>query len=234
MQEELIVELGSRSYPICFFHDAPDAFIERLRTDLYQHSQVFLCIDKEVSGDLADKIKGLAPDDNIHVFSHHGEPLKSLNELGNIIDWLAERKGDRNYAVVAIGGGVVGDLVGFAAASYLRGIDFYQIPSTLLAMVDSSVGGKTGINITAGKNLVGAFYQPKAVYINTAFLKSLPEREFYAGMAEVIKYGMLADADLFNRLVEDTTLTPNSEDLPAIVRRCCEIKTSIVSADETE
>jgi len=234
MQEELIVELGSRSYPICFFHGARDAFCERVKTDLYKHSQIFLFIDREIPGDVLDGLTVLTADDNIHVFPQHGEPLKSLNDLGVLLDWLAERKGDRHVAVVAVGGGVVGDLVGFAAATYLRGVEYYQIPTTLLAMVDSSVGGKTGINIKAGKNLVGAFCQPKSVYIDTGFLKSLPEREFAAGMAEVIKYGMLADADLFLRLVEGAKLTPAGDDLPAIIRRCCEIKAGIVSSDETE
>jgi 3-dehydroquinate synthase len=116
----------------------------------------------------------------------------------------------------------------------LRGIDFYQIPSTLLSIVDSSVGGKTGINLPEGKNLVGAFCQPKAVYIDTALLQTLPPREFAAGMAEVIKYGMLADLELFNDLVALKGLNANSPELSAIVRRCCAIKAQIVADDEKE
>jgi 3-dehydroquinate synthase len=116
----------------------------------------------------------------------------------------------------------------------LRGIDFYQIPSTLLSIVDSSVGGKTGINLPEGKNLVGAFWQPKAVYIDTALLQTLPPREFAAGMAEVIKYGMLADLELFNDLVALKGLNANSPELSAIVRRCCAIKAQIVADDEKE
>ena len=129
---------------------------------------------------------------------------------------------------------MIGDLAGYVAASYLRGIDFYQIPSTLLSMVDSSVGGKTGINLPEGKNLVGAFWQPKAVYIDTALLQTLSPREFAAGMAEVIKYGMLADLELFNDLVALKGLNANSAELPAIVRGCCAIKAQIVADDEKE
>jgi 3-dehydroquinate synthase len=133
----------------------------------------------------------------------------------------------------AVGGGVIGDLGGFAAATYLRGIDFYQIPTTLLAMVDSSVGGKTGINITAGKNLVGAFHQPRGVFISTDLLATLPAREFAAGMAEIIKYGILGDAELFKHL-EATPLTASDARLADVIRRCCALKARIVEADERE
>ncbi len=162
-----------------------------------------------------------------------GEGTKCVRELGRVWDFLAEHRLDRGSLLVALGGGVIGDLVGFAAASYLRGIPFVQIPTTLLAMVDSSVGGKTGINLDAGKNLVGAFHQPHAVYIDTALLATLPPREFAAGMAEIIKYGLLGDAELFARL-EREPLTLHSPDLAAVVRRCCAIKAGIVEADERE
>jgi 3-dehydroquinate synthase len=151
-----------------------------------------------------------------------------------LYDWLAASNIDRSGALFALGGGVIGDLVGFAAASYLRGIDFYQVPTTLLAMVDSSVGGKTGINIAAGKNLVGAFYQPKAVYVDTGVLASLPEREFSAGMAEVIKYGMLYDEALYAHLRGSERMRYDHEALPGVIRRCCEIKAAIVRTDEKE
>jgi 3-dehydroquinate synthase len=162
-----------------------------------------------------------------------GETAKSVAGIGRAWDFLAENKVDRGGAVFAVGGGVIGDLGGFAAASWLRGIDYYQVPTTLLAMVDSSVGGKTGINITAGKNLVGAFHQPRGVFISTRLLTTLPAREFAAGMAEVIKYGLLGDPALFAQL-EATPLTVSSEALPAVIRRCCEIKARIVEADERE
>lgn len=162
-----------------------------------------------------------------------GEQTKSLVSLGRVLDFLAEHRVDRGGVLWVIGGGVIGDLGGFAAASYLRGIQFVQVPTTLLAMVDSSVGGKTGINLTAGKNLAGAFHHPRAVFILPEFLRTLPGREFAAGMAEVIKYGLLGDAALLARL-EAVTLTPQGAGLLPVIRRCCEMKAAIVQADERE
>jgi 3-dehydroquinate synthase len=150
-----------------------------------------------------------------------------------VLDFLAANKIDRRAVLVAVGGGVIGDLAGFAAAVYLRGIDFVQVPTTLLSMVDSSVGGKTGLNLAAGKNLVGAFHQPKVVFVATEMLATLPLREFAAGMAEVIKTGLLGDAELF-ALLERSPLTMDSPDLAGVVRRCCELKARIVEADERE
>lgn len=164
-----------------------------------------------------------------------GEGSKCFEQLEACGDFLAENRIDRSGALFAMGGGVTGDLAGFAAASYLRGIDFYQIPTTLLAMVDSSVGGKTGINLKSGKNLVGAFHQPQAVFADMDVLQSLPPREFSAGMAEVIKHGMLADADLFERLENlAEPLHPAHAELAEIVRRNCEIKAGVVQADTKE
>lgn len=162
-----------------------------------------------------------------------GEEAKSLDQLGRVLDFLAANRVDRSGVLFVVGGGVIGDLGGFAAACYLRGIDFVQVPTTLLAMVDSSVGGKTGINIEAGKNLVGAFHQPRAVFIGTDLLATLPPREFAAGMAEVIKYGLLADEVLFAEL-ERAPLTLHSSALSRVVRRCCELKAAVVEADERE
>jgi 3-dehydroquinate synthase len=162
-----------------------------------------------------------------------GENAKSLVGYGAVLDFLAMQKVDRRGVLFVVGGGVIGDLGGFAAATWLRGIEFYQVPTTLLSMVDSSVGGKTGINITAGKNLVGAFHQPRGVFIATNLLRTLPAREFAAGMAEVIKYGLLGDAELFADL-ERTPLTVDSPALASVVRRCCAAKARIVEADEFE
>ena len=129
----------------------------------------------------------------------------------------------------------MGDLAGFAAASFLRGISFHQVPTTLLAMVDSSVGGKTGINLEAGKNLIGAFHQPEAVWADLELLSTLPPREFSAGMAEVVKYGMLGDRDFFHLLTNrETPFSPTSDDLPELIYRCCAIKARIVQEDERE
>ena len=163
-----------------------------------------------------------------------GEKSKSLKCLGMVYDFLCKSRIDRNGCLFAVGGGVTGDLGGFAAATYLRGIGFYQVPTTLLAMVDSSVGGKTGINLEAGKNLAGAFYQPREVYIDTALLETLPAREFAAGMAEVIKYGMLSDSALFDTIEASELLHAGHSQLPGVIHNCCAIKAAIVKADETE
>ena len=163
-----------------------------------------------------------------------GEGAKSLECLGKVYDFLCESRIDRTGGLFAVGGGVIGDLGGFAAATYLRGIELYQVPTTLLAMVDSSVGGKTGINLASGKNLAGAFYQPKGVYIDTSLLQTLPVREFAAGMAEVIKYGMLANCALFETIESVDRLSADHPQLPEIIYDCCAIKAAIVKADETE
>jgi len=162
-----------------------------------------------------------------------GEGTKSVSELARAWDFLGAQRVDRGGVIFAVGGGVIGDLAGFAAASWQRGISFYQVPTTLLAMVDSSVGGKTGINIAAGKNLVGAFHQPRAVFVSTGLLQTLPPREFAAGMAEVIKYGLLGDLGLFEQLGVEP-LRVGSSGLGPVIRRCCEIKAGIVRADERE
>ena len=164
-----------------------------------------------------------------------GEPTKCLESLKCVYDFLAAHSLERDSCIIAFGGGVIGDLVGFAAATYLRGIAFYQVPTTLLAAVDSSVGGKTGINLDTGKNMVGAFHQPDAVFTDVTLLETLPPREFNAGMSEVIKYGLLGDAKLFEQLESlDTPLHPLHPNLPQVIRTCCALKAAIVQADERE
>jgi 3-dehydroquinate synthase len=165
-----------------------------------------------------------------------GEKSKSLKQVGECYDALAKHRLERKSFVVALGGGVVGDLAGFVAASYLRGVPFVQVPTTLLAQVDSSVGGKTGINLKAGKNLVGAFYQPRLVLCDLSALATLPPREFAAGMAEVIKYGIIYDATLFKQLEKsmEALMKRDEKLLAKVVARCCEIKAEVVSQDETE
>src|SRR5688572_22935059 len=165
-----------------------------------------------------------------------GEKSKSLRFVQDCYDQLAAHRLERKSFIVALGGGVVGDLAGFVAATYLRGIPFVQIPTTLLAQVDSSVGGKVGVNLPAGKNLVGAFYQPRLVLCDLDTLDSLPEREFRAGLAEVIKYGIICDPKLFASLEKDLNklLKLNPKALGEIIARCCEIKADVVSQDETE
>ena len=165
-----------------------------------------------------------------------GETAKSLKTVQTCYDLLAAHQLERKSFIVALGGGVVGDLAGFVAATYLRGIAFVQVPTTLLAQVDSSVGGKVGVNLKAGKNLVGAFYQPRLVLCDLDTMRTLPDREFRAGFAEVIKYGIIYDARLFAQLERDLPklLRREPQTLAAVVARCCKIKADVVGQDETE
>jgi len=165
-----------------------------------------------------------------------GETAKSVKVVEQCYDALAKHRLERKSFIVALGGGVVGDLAGFVAATYLRGIAFVQVPTTLLAQVDSSVGGKVGVNLKSGKNLVGAFHQPRLVLCDIDALRSLPLREFRAGLAEVIKYGIIYDAALFERLERDLTklLKREPATLTEVIARCCEIKADVVGQDETE
>lgn len=164
-----------------------------------------------------------------HVFQA-GEQSKNLNTVAEMYNTLAEFKMTRKDIIIALGGGVTGDMAGFAAATYLRGIDFIQIPTSLLAQVDSSVGGKTGVDVVQGKNLVGAFYQPKAVLIDPNTLNTLPDKFICDGMAEVIKYGCIKDRAFFDELAKGTALD-NIED---VIERCVTIKRDVVSRDEKE
>jgi 3-dehydroquinate synthase len=165
-----------------------------------------------------------------------GEQTKSLAAASVLYDRLVEMQADRQTTVIAVGGGVVGDLAGFAAATYARGIPFVQVPTTLLAQVDSSVGGKVGINHSLGKNLIGAFYQPFGVFIDTTVLRTLPARDYRSGLAEVIKYGMILDAPFFEYL-EAHGGELNERDpgvLRHVVARCCRLKADVVEQDEFE
>ncbi len=165
-----------------------------------------------------------------------GEKSKRLAVVEDCHDQLAAHRLERKSFIVALGGGVVGDLAGFVAATYLRGIPFVQVPTTLLAQVDSSVGGKTGVNLKAGKNLVGAFYQPQLVLCDLDTLKTLPKREYVSGLAEVVKYGVICDPILFAQLERSLPklLQRDVPTLRSVVARCCEIKADVVGQDETE
>jgi 3-dehydroquinate synthase len=166
-----------------------------------------------------------------------GEQTKCGDRVFELYSECIKAGLDRKSFIVALGGGVIGDLAGYVAATYLRGIPFVQVPTSLLAMVDSSVGGKTGINIPEGKNLVGAFYQPQLVLADLDTLKTLPPREYAAGLAEVVKYGIIYDAPFFQMLEENIAQLPdvgNSDLLARVVGRCCEIKADVVAQDERE
>ena len=230
----LNVGLGDRSYPIYIGRNLGSLIHQTSSQYLTQNKKVVAVVDsglREKNSSFAHKFIHSVPTLNLP----SGETTKSIDFLSNIWDFLACEGVDRSGILFALGGGVTGDLAGFAAASYLRGIDFYQVPTTLLAMVDSSVGGKTGINLKAGKNLVGAFHQPQAVFIDLECLKSLPKREFSAGMAEVIKYGLLGNETLFKKLVSfSSPLHSESEELPEIIETCCVDKAKIVEVDERE
>jgi 3-dehydroquinate synthase len=174
--------------------------------------------------------------DSVLITFSAGETAKSLKSVQACYDQLAAHRLERKSFILALGGGVVGDLAGFVAATYLRGIAFVQVPTTLLAHVDSSVGGKVGVNLKAGKNLVGAFHQPRLVLCDLDTLRTLPAREFRAGLAEVIKYGIIYDAKLFARLERDLPklLKRELKTLAEVIARCCEIKADVVGQDETE
>jgi 3-dehydroquinate synthase len=172
---------------------------------------------------------------NVHVFDD-AETKKSMRTVELLCRTLTRAGADRKSLIVAVGGGVVGDVAGFVAATYLRGVALIHVPTTLVAQVDSSIGGKTGVNLLEGKNLVGAFYPPRLVLIDTDLLKTLPERQFRSGMAEVIKYGVIADAELFAYLEQniEKLLRKDRDALEYVIPRCVEIKADVVSRDERE
>lgn len=180
--------------------------------------------------------KGLLGIPHDIVILRDGEEYKTLDSFKQIIDVLAEKQHHRDTTIIALGGGVVGDIAGFAAASYHRGVPFIQIPSTLLAQVDSSIGGKTGLNHPMGKNLIGAFHPPKAVFIDTETLTTLPDREFRAGLSEIIKVALIKNADFFAWLLEnkEALVTRHKEAIAIAIHRACSIKANIVAEDERE
>ncbi|EDY82053.1 3-dehydroquinate synthase [Verrucomicrobiia bacterium DG1235] len=231
--KQVLVETSRSTYPIHVGRSLGGQLAETLKGLLEKGSRIAAITDSNVRAAQSAWFDEL--DENVAVLTvPAGETSKNLSCLGEVLDFLAANKLDRGGVVLAIGGGVVGDLAGFAAASYLRGVRFIQIPTTLLAMVDSSVGGKTGINISAGKNLVGAFHQPIAVFSDIEMLKTMPPREFASGMAEIIKHGMLQDAALFDLLEANSILGPEDSRLEEVVERNCDIKAGVVNADEKE
>ena len=233
MLTELRVELGERSYPIRFGIGLAPSVGEQVAAWCTHGRKVAVVADETVARLHAPWLAAAFPHCPVLTLPA-GEGSKTVAGLGQVLEFLATQRLDRGAVVAAVGGGVIGDLVGFAAAAFLRGVDFVQVPTTLLAMVDSSVGGKTGINLVAGKNLAGAFHQPRAVYIDTNFLATLPAREFAAGAAEIVKYGLLGDAALHAELAARPLVEAGDPRTAAIVRQCCALKAAVVQEDERE
>lgn len=231
----LSLDLGERSYPIYIGEQ-----LINQRDLLTQHihgRQVCIISNETVAPLFLDSILALLTGYDVDTcILPDGESFKTLEVWGSIFDTLLTARHNRTTTLIALGGGVVGDMTGFAAATYQRGVDFIQIPTTLLSMVDSSVGGKTGVNHPQGKNMVGAFYQPNAVIADINLLKTLPERELSAGLAEVIKYGLIADLPFFNWLDDnmDALMARDVDALAYAVRRSCENKADVVAKDERE
>lgn len=234
MNHRLAVDLGERSYPIVIGTGLLGA--DRLRPH-FEGRQALIVTNETIAPLYLDKV--LTDLHGYRVGQHilrDGEQFKTWDELAGILAALASMKAGRDAMIIALGGGVVGDMSGFAASVWMRGIAFLQIPTTLLAMVDSSVGGKTGVNLPQGKNLVGAFHQPRAVVADLDTLNTLPEREFRAGLAEAIKYGAIVDAGLFAWYEThlDAVLARDPKALLEVVKTSCTIKADIVKRDEHE
>ena len=233
--DTLHVELGSRSYPILI---GQGLLGERPIFERHVLARDILIVSNTVVAPLYLETleASLQPRRVVPAILPDGESHKTLANAARILDVLVANRFGRDSAVVALGGGVVGDLAGFAAATYQRGVAFVQVPTTLLAQVDSSVGGKTGVNHPGGKNLIGAFHQPAAVVADTRTLTTLPPRELRAGLAEVIKYGLICDASFFAWLEAhiDELLAGDQPSLAHVIRRCCEVKAEIVGRDEQE
>jgi 3-dehydroquinate synthase len=234
----ITVELAARSYPIVIGSDVLLECGERLAT-LFRPGRCAVITNPTVSALYAQALQsslhnaGFEP---MLIEIGDGESFKSFTSLQQIYDALITARLDRSAPLLALGGGVIGDLTGFAAATYLRGVPYIQVPTTLLAQVDSSVGGKTGVNHALGKNLIGSFYQPQLVLSDISLLATLPRREIVAGLVEVIKYGATLDRDLFEWLERDIKTLVNLDPLALqhAVRRSCELKAAVVQADERE
>jgi len=233
--QRIEVKLGNRSYPI---YVGAGAMQLKAELDRAITARDVLLVTNTTVGPLfaARLTAALSPRRCVEVVLPDGETHKTLANVARMLDVLVTNRFARDACVVALGGGVVGDMAGFAAACYQRGISFAQVPTTLLAQVDSSVGGKTGVNHPGGKNLIGAFHQPVAVFADTDTLATLPDRELRAGFAEVIKYGLIVDADFFDWLESNAArlLARDPAALAHAIKRSCQIKADIVARDEHE
>lgn len=234
-EQTISVDLGDRSYPIIVGRGLLDGGFDLSK---FVAGPNCLIVSNETVAPLyLDRIRpNLAKKDIATLELPDGEEHKTVATMQNILDKLVASRANRDTTVIALGGGVVGDITGFAAACYMRGVGFIQVPTTLLAQVDSSVGGKTGVNHAQGKNLVGAFHQPQVVMIDTDTLQTLPDRELKAGLAEVIKYGAICDIEFFTWLEANmpALLDKDPAALAVAIRRSCELKAVVVAEDECE
>ena len=233
---ELKISLGENSYSILIEKGLISSIGKKI-SEIYNGKKVAVVTDKNVDKFYGDKIVSQLESSGFNVKKivlNPGEKSKSVEVLLNTYDELLDFNITRGDLIIALGGGVVGDLTGFAAATLLRGIPYIQIPTSLLAQIDSSIGGKVAVDLNRGKNLVGNFYHPKAVFIDPNMLKTLDERFFYDGMAEVIKYGCIRDEQLFYNLLNYNTHEELIENMEHIIYSCCNIKREIVERDEKD
>ncbi len=238
MSTVLTIDTGKDTYPIVIEEGLVSQMAEALEPYIDGH-QALIVTDTNVSRHyvtpVVEALDRLGKQYQVFTLPA-GEATKSFVQFERLCEEMLATQLDRQTTVIALGGGVIGDITGFAASVLLRGVPYIQIPTTLLAQVDSSVGGKTAINTSAGKNLVGSFYQPNAVLIDVATLTTLPRRELLAGYAEVLKYGLLGDRKFYEQLLREgeNALSGDTERLRAIIRHCCSMKAAIVSEDEKE
>lgn len=233
---ELIVDLKDKTYPIIIER----GIINRVSKEVgkrYTGKKIFIITDDNVNNYYGDKVSKNLNDDGFEVkllSLKPGEETKNFNTLQSLYNELLDFNLTRSDLIIALGGGVIGDLAGFVASTYLRGIDFVQIPTSLLAQVDSSVGGKVAVDLDRGKNLVGSFYHPKCVLIDPEVLNTLENRFFVDGMAEVIKYGCIKDEELFKYLEKIENYQQLKNNMEIIIHKCCDIKRQVVENDEKD
>jgi 3-dehydroquinate synthase len=233
---EVNVNLGQRSYSVLINQGIANT-LPSIAAERFSKRRFAIISNTTIANLYKDLIDSWKKDLNCSLFTiPDGEQYKTIDTWKSILDFLLENRFERSSILVALGGGVVGDIAGFAAASFLRGISYIQIPTTLLAMVDSSIGGKTAVDHPMGKNLIGAFHQPAMTLVDTNFLKTLPPREFLSGYAELFKYGFIGGPDTFNFVAEENERMLKYESGPLLdgIRRSIEIKANIVSEDEFE
>lgn len=229
------VDLGDRSYPIVIGSDLLDGGFDL--SQFVSGSDCLIVSNETVAPLYLERVTANLKGKRVESLSlPDGEVHKTLATLQSVLDALVETRANRDTTVIALGGGVVGDIAGFAAACYLRGVAFIQVPTTLLSQVDSSVGGKTGVNHPGGKNFIGAFHQPEVVLIDIRSLQTLPDRELKAGLAEVIKYGAICDPEFFAWLEQNmgALLAKDAAALTHAIQRSCELKAEVVADDERE